>query len=117
MRYELFISLRYLRAKRREAFISLITLISILGVTLGVTVLILVISVMTGFDRELRQKVVHELVALRLEADLHRMTLGAIHARVSPAVDAQRHRIAVPEEPSRMLRFGERHLIVERHAA
>ena len=39
MRYELFISLRYLRAKRREAFISLITLISILGVTISVMTL------------------------------------------------------------------------------
>lgn len=44
--------------KPKRTFLSIITLISILGVTLGVTVLILVISVMTGFDRELRQKVI-----------------------------------------------------------
>jgi lipoprotein-releasing system permease protein len=44
--------------KPKRTFLSIITLISILGVMLGVTVLILVISVMTGFDRELRQKVV-----------------------------------------------------------
>src|SRR5947207_1853360 len=42
----------------KRTFISIITLVSVLGVTLGVTVLILVISVMTGFDRELRQKVI-----------------------------------------------------------
>jgi lipoprotein-releasing system permease protein len=53
--FSLFLALRYLKPKR--TFLSIITLISILGVTLGVTVLILVISVMTGFDRELRQKV------------------------------------------------------------
>src|SRR3979409_408302 len=54
-RFSFFLALRYLKPKR--TFLSIITLISILGVTLGVTVLILVISVMTGFDRELRQKV------------------------------------------------------------
>lgn len=54
--FSLFLALRYLKPKR--TFISIITLISVLGVTLGVTVLILVISVMTGFDRELRQKVI-----------------------------------------------------------
>jgi lipoprotein-releasing system permease protein len=53
--FSLFLALRYLKPKR--TFLSIITLISVLGVTLGVTVLILVISVMTGFDRELRQKV------------------------------------------------------------
>ena len=55
MPFSFFLALRYLKPKR--TFLSIITLISILGVTLGVTVLILVISVMTGFDRELRQKV------------------------------------------------------------
>src|SRR5213078_4565172 len=54
--FSLFLALRYLKPKR--TFISIITLISVLGVMLGVTVLILVISVMTGFDRELRQKVI-----------------------------------------------------------
>lgn len=54
--FSFFLALRYLRPKR--TFLSIITLISIIGVTLGVTVLILVISVMTGFDRELRQKVI-----------------------------------------------------------
>ena len=54
--FSLFLALRYLKPKR--TFLSIITLISIIGVTLGVTVLILVIAVMTGFDRELRQKVI-----------------------------------------------------------
>lgn len=53
--FSLFLALRYLQPKR--TFVSIITLISVVGVMLGVMVLILVISVMTGFDRELRQKV------------------------------------------------------------
>jgi len=53
--FELFLALRYLRPKR--TFVSVITLISIIGVTLGVAVLIIVISVMTGFDRQLREKI------------------------------------------------------------
>ncbi len=53
--FSLFLALRYLKPKR--TFVSIITLISVLGVTLGITVLILVISVMTGFDQELRDKV------------------------------------------------------------
>jgi lipoprotein-releasing system permease protein len=54
--FSLFLALRYLKPKR--TFLSTITLVSILGVTLGIMVLILVISVMTGFERELRRKVI-----------------------------------------------------------
>lgn len=54
--FSLFLALRYLKPKR--TFLSTITLISILGVTLGIMVLILVISVMTGFEQELRRKVI-----------------------------------------------------------
>lgn len=57
MSYELFIGLRYLRAKRKQTFVSLITLISIAGVTVGVTALIVVIAVMNGFKEELRDKI------------------------------------------------------------
>jgi lipoprotein-releasing system permease protein len=57
VRYELFISLRYLRAKRREAFISLITLISILGVTISVMTLDIALSVTTGFENDLRTRI------------------------------------------------------------
>jgi len=53
--FELFLALRYLRPKR--TFVSVITLISVIGVTLGVAVLIIVISVMSGFDRQLRDKI------------------------------------------------------------
>jgi len=53
--FELFLALRYLRPKR--TFVSIITLISIVGVALGVAVLIIVISVMSGFDHDLRDKI------------------------------------------------------------
>src|SRR5690242_5257517 len=53
--FELLLALRYLRPKR--TFVSVITLISIIGVMLGVAVLIIVISVMSGFDHDLREKV------------------------------------------------------------
>jgi len=53
--FELLLALRYLRPKR--TFVSIITLISILGVALGVAVLIIVISVMSGFDHDLREKI------------------------------------------------------------
>ncbi|MBI5286917.1 MAG: lipoprotein-releasing ABC transporter permease subunit [Deltaproteobacteria bacterium] len=57
MSYELFIGLRYLKAKRKYTFISIITFISILGVMVGVTALIVVLSVMTGFEEDLRNKI------------------------------------------------------------
>lgn len=53
--YELFLALRYLRPRR--TFVSVITLISIIGVMLGVAVLIIVIAVMSGFDREWRERI------------------------------------------------------------
>lgn len=54
---ELFIGLRYTRAKRRNHFISFISLISMLGVALGVAALITVLSVMNGFEKELRERI------------------------------------------------------------
>ena len=54
---EIAIGLRYTRAKRRNHFISFISLVSILGIAVGVTALITVISVMNGFDGELKQRI------------------------------------------------------------
>ncbi|HJX09008.1 MAG TPA: lipoprotein-releasing ABC transporter permease subunit [Candidatus Binatia bacterium] len=56
MNYELFIGLRYLRARRSETFISLITVISVLGVMIGVMTLNVVMAVMTGFEETLRDR-------------------------------------------------------------
>ncbi len=61
MSYELFVSLRYLRAKRKQTFISVISFISIGGVTLGVAALIVVLAVMTGFHDGVRQQILGNL--------------------------------------------------------
>jgi lipoprotein-releasing system permease protein len=53
---ELFVGLRYLRAKRRTKFVSFITLISLMGISLGVAALIVILSVMNGFEGELRSR-------------------------------------------------------------
>jgi lipoprotein-releasing system permease protein len=55
--YELFISLRYLRARRKQVFVSIITFISIAGIFLGVAALIIVLAVMNGFETDLRNKI------------------------------------------------------------
>ncbi|MCL2760850.1 MAG: lipoprotein-releasing ABC transporter permease subunit [Desulfuromonadales bacterium] len=57
MSYEFFVSLRYLKAKRKSAFISIITAISTAGVALGVMALIIVLAVMTGFEEDLKDKI------------------------------------------------------------
>jgi len=57
MRYELFIGWRYLRAKRKEAFISLITVISTVGLIIGVMTLNIVLAVFTGFEEDLRGRI------------------------------------------------------------
>ncbi|MFN8543307.1 MAG: lipoprotein-releasing ABC transporter permease subunit [Candidatus Binatia bacterium] len=57
MTWELFVGLRYLRSRRRHGFLSLISLVSLLGVTIGVATLNIVLAVMTGFEQELRDKI------------------------------------------------------------
>src|SRR5207245_9317943 len=57
MRYELQIALRYLRARRKDAFISITTIFTAVGVMLGVAALVIVLSVMGGFEASLRQRI------------------------------------------------------------
>ena len=57
MRYEILVGLRYTRAKRRNHFISFISAISMAGIALGVAALIVVLSVMNGFQKELRSRI------------------------------------------------------------
>ena len=83
------IGLRYLRAKRRNGFISFISLASILGIALGVTVLITTLSVMSGFQREIRD----------------RMLQMTAHATVSAAGEAMQdwpHAVAVAKRDPRV---------------
>ena len=65
MRYEWFIGLRYLKAKRKQTFISIITVISVAGVMVGVMALIVVLAVMSGFEKTLKEKI------LGTQAHLH----------------------------------------------
>jgi lipoprotein-releasing system permease protein len=92
--FELLLALRYLRPKR--TFVSVITLISVLGVLLGVAVLIVVISVMSGFDHDLRERILgfntHVQVLRRGESMSNYAAVAATVAKnprvrgVSPAI-------------------------------
>ncbi|MBK8013611.1 MAG: ABC transporter permease [Deltaproteobacteria bacterium] len=56
-RYEFSVALRYLRAHRRDGMVGVVTTIAVVGVTLGVTALVVVLSVMSGFEEDLKQKI------------------------------------------------------------
>jgi lipoprotein-releasing system permease protein len=88
--FEFFLALRYLRPKR--TFVSVITLISVIGVMLGVAVLIIVISVMSGFDQQLREKILGfsaHLKVLKAQGTLDR------RAEVMRVVSSNQHVRAV----------------------
>lgn len=70
MPYELFISRRYLKAKRKQIFVSVITSISILGIFLGVAALIIVLAVMNGFEEDLRTKILGIKSHVELTTDM-----------------------------------------------
>ncbi|MFO7981571.1 MAG: ABC transporter permease [Candidatus Aminicenantes bacterium] len=57
MKFEWFVAKRYLTAKRKQAFISVITLISVLGITIGVMALIIAIALITGFQKDVQNKI------------------------------------------------------------
>lgn len=81
--FELKIGLRYLKAKRKSTFISIITFISTAGVTLGVMALIIVLAVMTGFERDLKEKILGtnaHLVVIRSGAPMedYRATMSRL---------------------------------------
>ena len=69
MNWLYFVALRYLTSKHREKFISIISMISILGIAVGVAALIVVISVMSGFDNDLREKIIGMNAHLVVESD------------------------------------------------
>ena len=81
MNYELFVSLRYLRAKRKQTFISVISFISIAGVTLGVAALIVVLAVMTGFHDGVRKQILGNIPHVLVQK--HGAELSGVDAIVS----------------------------------
>jgi lipoprotein-releasing system permease protein len=68
MKYEWFIASRYLRSRRKQSFISIISIISVGGVALGIATVILVISVLNGFGRGLREKFLANEAHLRVQS-------------------------------------------------
>ena len=91
MRYELFLSLRYLRARRRQAIISLITLIAIVGVMIGVMTLNIVLAVMTGFEEDLRARILGftpHVVISSLEGLIHEPDAVRTQVAAVPEVQA-----------------------------
>ena len=65
--YELFIGLRYTRSRQRTRFISVISLISIVGIALGMTVLVTVLSVFNGFQREVRTRMLGAVAHVQIQ--------------------------------------------------
>ncbi|WP_374278372.1 lipoprotein-releasing ABC transporter permease subunit [Azonexus sp.] len=87
--YELLIGLRYTRAKRRNHFISFISLISMLGIGLGVAALIVVLSVMNGFQKELRTRILgvaSHIQITGISGELENWPAIAAQAKGHPAV-------------------------------
>ena len=89
--FELFVGLRYTRAKRRTHFISFISLISMLGIGLGIAALITVMSVMNGFEKEIRARILGAAAHIQVlggEAGLADWEAVARIAKAHPEVTA-----------------------------
>lgn len=83
MRLEFFISWRYLVNKKKEKFITLISIISLLGIAIGVMALIVVISVMSGFDEELRNKIVGNFSHITVSGYMQALDYALVAERLS----------------------------------
>ncbi|MCK4852473.1 MAG: FtsX-like permease family protein [Candidatus Omnitrophica bacterium] len=82
MMWNVFLSIRYFLAKRKAGIISFINVISVLGVALGVASLIIVLSVMNGFDREVQSKIIGTYAQLMILKNGGIASPGALSARV-----------------------------------
>lgn len=106
---ELYIGLRYTRAKRRNGFVSFIALISMLGIALGVAALIVVLSVMNGFGKELRERTLgmtaHATItgqdgtlsdwpAIQIKASGHPSVIGSAPFTQNEAMLSNRNRVS-----------------------
>jgi lipoprotein-releasing system permease protein len=99
MRYELTVGLRYTRARRRNRFIGINSAVSMIGIALGVWALIVVLSVMNGFQKEVRTRILGVVSHLQIVGDDNRLAdwpavakIAAQHPRVlasAPFVQAQ----------------------------
>ena len=57
-RYEIFLALRYLKARRKQAFTSIVSFVSVLGIAVGVAALIIALALLTGFQQDIQQKII-----------------------------------------------------------
>jgi lipoprotein-releasing system permease protein len=99
LRFETFISLRYLLTRRRAGLLSMITLISVGGVAVGVTALIIVISVMDGFDRQLIQKMIGIISHLEVSSRKFDRTPGQIDNYLELARSLEEHEEVLAAAP------------------
>ena len=86
---ECWISWRYLVSKRKEKFISLISLISILGIAIGVMALIVVLGVMSGFDQDLKEKIVGSIAPVSIERDMSMLEYNNLLSKVGKIKDVK----------------------------
>ena len=104
--FELFVGLRYTRAKRKNHFISFISLTSMIGIALGVAALIVVLSVMNGFQAELRNRILG--VASHIEITGENNTLSGWKQLAEPLSKTQHVRAVAPYITAQgMLSFGQ----------
>jgi lipoprotein-releasing system permease protein len=103
MGWELFVGFRYLRSRRRENFVSVITLISTLSVLLGVMVLTIVLSVMTGFEEDLRSRILGLHAHLSLSDRLGRGMIDTPNELAKLMAEDSRVVAAAPVISSQML--------------
>jgi lipoprotein-releasing system permease protein len=103
MGWELFVGFRYLRSRRRENFVSVITLISTLSVLLGVMVLTIVLSVMTGFEEDLRSRILGLHAHLSLSDRLGRGMIDTPNELAKLMAEDPRVVAAAPVISSQML--------------
>jgi lipoprotein-releasing system permease protein len=99
MRYELAVGLRYTMSRRRNRFIGINSIVSMIGIWVGVCALIVVLSVMNGFQKEVRTRILGVVSHLQIVAEDNRLEdwqgvakIGAQHPRVlatAPFVQAQ----------------------------
>src|SRR4051812_16374624 len=83
MRYELLVGLRYTRARRRNRFISINSLVSMIGIAVGVWALIVVLSVMNGFQREVRERILGVASHVQITSDNNRLANWPAIARLA----------------------------------
>jgi lipoprotein-releasing system permease protein len=92
--YEYFVGLRYTRAKRRNHFISVISIISMAGIFVGVTALITILSVMNGFQKELRERILGAAAHVQITS-----VEGGLTGWEQVARDALRHPLVAAASP------------------